>query len=74
MGERFAVSGSILEGHFGDYAVKEKIKEVGTKAIDNKLIYKDIIEMVWNWIEPGTTTKAAFFERTLQRPSHLINY
>ena len=46
MGERFAVSGSILEGHFGDYAVKIKIKDVGTKAIDNKLISKDIIEVV----------------------------
>ena len=46
MGERFAVSGSILEGHFGDYAVKIKINDVGTKAIDNKLISKDIIEVV----------------------------
>ena len=37
VGECFAVSGSMLEGHFGDYTVKEKIKEVGTKAIDSKL-------------------------------------
>ena len=43
----------MLEGHFGDYPVKVNIKEVGTKAHDNKLIYKDIIEVVWNWIERG---------------------
>ena len=65
VGESFTVSGSMLEGHFGDYAVKENIKEVGTWAHDNKLIYKDIIEVVWNSNEQGTTTKAAYFERTL---------
>ena len=38
MGESFTVSGSMLEGHFGDYAGKEKTKELGTKVHDTQFI------------------------------------
>ena len=37
MGTKFHCEGFNVGGHFGDYAIKVKINEVGTKAHDNQL-------------------------------------